>query len=435
MKIVYLNSSGQIGGAESVLLDLFAALREAEPDWPLRLIVPAAGPLAGRALSLGVETEVLEFPPPLARLGEFAARRGTSRAALAGRLLASVPDAVRYVRRLRRVLKREKPDVIHSNGLKMHALGSWAWGRGAPAVWHFHDYVGTRPLMARLLRASAHGCGAAVANSRSVAADVSAALGSHTDVRIIYNAVDLEKFSPSGPRADLDALAGLAPAGHGTVRVGLVATLARWKGHETFLRALALVPRELNVRAYVVGGALYQTDGSQHNLEDLRRTARALGIGDRVGFTGYVEDTQSVMRALDVVVHASTEPEPFGLVIAEAMACARAVVVSAAGGAVEIVRAEADALVHAPGYAEELARCITRLAADSSLRAALGRSAHATASARFDHTRLAAEWAPVYRGLARGTGERTADEGGVKTLEDEAATAGASTPSEAYGSR
>ncbi len=58
------------------------------------------------------------------------------------------------------------------------------------------------------------------------------------------------------------------------------------------------------------------------------------------------------MRALDIVVHASTRPEPFGLVIAEAMACGRAVITSAAGGAAEIVESEVDALTHTPGDVE-----------------------------------------------------------------------------------
>ena len=54
------------------------------------------------------------------------------------------------------------------------------------------------------------------------------------------------------------------------------------------------------------------------------------------------------MRALDIVVHASTEPEPFGLTIAEGMASGRAVIVSAAGGAAEIVQDGVDALTCAP---------------------------------------------------------------------------------------
>ena len=80
----------------------------------------------------------------------------------------------------------------------------------------------------------------------------------------------------------------------------------------------------LPVRAYIVGDAVYQTEGSQYSLDELRQRARSLGVADRVGFTGFVHTPEATFRALHIVVHASTEPEPFGLVIAEAMACGRA---------------------------------------------------------------------------------------------------------------
>ena len=125
--------------------------------------------------------------------------------------------------------------------------------------------------------------------------------------------------------------------------------------------------------------------------------AREFGVEGRVGFTGFVPDAAAAMRALDVVVHASTEPEPFGLVIAEAMACGRAVVASRAGGAAEIFTEGADALGHGPGDAPALAACIARLAESPELRLALGRAARETAVRRFDRARLAAELVPVYR--------------------------------------
>jgi glycosyltransferase involved in cell wall biosynthesis len=62
---------------------------------------------------------------------------------------------------------------------------------------------------------------------------------------------------------DLDALAGLPPAPAGVVRVGLVATFARWKGHITFLEALSRLPESLPVRGYIIGGPVYETAGSR----------------------------------------------------------------------------------------------------------------------------------------------------------------------------
>jgi glycosyltransferase involved in cell wall biosynthesis len=106
------------------------------------------------------------------------------------------------------------------------------------------------------------------------------------------------------------------------------------------------------------------------------------------------------MRALDVVVHASVQPEPFGMVIAEAMACGKPVVVSLAGGAAEIVRDGVDALGHPPGDAAALADRIRVLVEDAELRARLGRAARAAAESRFDRARLAKELGPLYARLA-----------------------------------
>jgi glycosyltransferase involved in cell wall biosynthesis len=58
-------------------------------------------------------------------------------------------------------------------------------------------------------------------------------------VVVVHNAVDLRRFSPSGPRLDLDRLAGVPAAPRSVVRVGLIGTFARWKGHTTFFDAIA----------------------------------------------------------------------------------------------------------------------------------------------------------------------------------------------------
>src|SRR5262249_17812754 len=153
-------------------------------------------------------------------------------------------------------------------------------------------------------------------------------LGKNTQVNRIYNAIDLSRFSPTGTCLDLDAACGLPQPSEPIIRIGLVATFAWWKGHRVFLEALSLMPRDLSLRAYIIGGPVYKTAGSQESLESLRDEVSRLGLQDRVGFTGHLDDVAEAMRSLDVVVHASTAPEPFGMVIIEGMACAKAVVVS-----------------------------------------------------------------------------------------------------------
>jgi glycosyltransferase involved in cell wall biosynthesis len=316
-----------------------------------------------------------------------------------GRLAFAAPAVAVYRRRLMHAIRAMSPDLVHSNGFKMHLLGAWATPPGVPVLWHVHDFVRARPLMAPLLRAQARRCAAIIANSHSVATDVRAALGPRPAIFTVYNAINLIHFAPNGSIADLDRLAGMPPLGEGGVRVGIVATMARWKGHETFLRALAMLPATAPIRGYVIGGPVYETEGSQYTIAELRSVAERMGLSDRVGFTGFLKEAAPAMRALDIVVHASIQPEPFGLVIAEAMACGRAVIVSAGGGASEIIEDGVDAVAHPPGDAAALARLIAMLAGDAAMRTRLGQAAAQTSARRFTHERLAADLLAAYRSI------------------------------------
>jgi glycosyltransferase involved in cell wall biosynthesis len=404
VRIVFLNPAGAIGGAERALIDIIASLKKARPAWQLSLIAAAEGDLVREARELGAQASVVAFPRSLAVLGdagtidEAGSRKRTI--ALVGRVAMAVPAIAIYRRRLARAIREASPDVVHTNGFKMHVLGASAAPRDIPVLWHIHDFVRMRPMMAPLLRAYVGRCSAIVANSHSVAADVKSAIGRAPPIHTVYNAVNLLCFTAEGKRADLDRLAGMPPLSEGGVRVGIVATMARWKGHETFLRAISLLPATMPVRAYVIGGPLYETEGSQHKIAELREMAARMGLEGRVGFTGFVSAVAPVMRALDIVVHASTQPEPFGLVIAEAMACGRAVIVSAAGGAAEIIEDGIDAMAHSPGDAEELARLIGKLANDPSMRQRLGDAAAKSSARRFTYERLAADLVPIYQSIS-----------------------------------
>jgi glycosyltransferase involved in cell wall biosynthesis len=397
VRIVFLSPSGELGGAETALLDMLAAIREARPGWTLAMIAASSGPLIAKA-SAHAEVVTLPFPESLARLGEWGTRgSAATRFRLGLGVLAASAPAMSYTRRLRQRFVDFHPDIIHSNGLKMHLLGARARPPRTKLVWHLHDYPAARRLTARLLASQAHRCDAMLANSESVAAETRETFGTGVPVHAMYNSIDLNRFSPAGPCADLDALAGLPPLAPGGIRVGLVGTFARWKGHRVFLEALAQL-RGLAIRGYIVGDSIYDTDASQYSRQQLQAQAAGLGLGDAVGFTGKVDDVSGVLRALDIAVHASTEPEPFGLVIAEAMACGRPVVVSRAGGAAEI--AQGGAVFHEPGNSAQLADCIRELARDPARRAALGIEGREVALRLFSRSRLRETLVPVYEALA-----------------------------------
>jgi glycosyltransferase involved in cell wall biosynthesis len=156
------------------------------------------------------------------------------------------------------------------------------------------------------------------------------------------------------------------------------------------------VSPEIPIRGYIIGGPIYQTDGSQWSKAELQQEADRLGLVNRLGFTGFIDDSAPAMRSIDIVVHASTSPEPFGMVIIEAMACGKAVIASQAGGAAELFTDGENAVAHPPGDAAALAKRISWLASDAPLRRRLGEAGRATAERFYDGKRLAAELIAVY---------------------------------------
>jgi glycosyltransferase involved in cell wall biosynthesis len=382
MRVIELAASGHLGGAERVLLDAVASRRAAGDE--VSVIALAPGPLAESVGRLDASFTVCPPPHVLSELGD--AGRSTPAAAL-GLARAAVP-ALAYVRRFRRALGDRHPDVVHSHGIKMHVLAALG-SAGAPVVWHLHDYVGARAVSSRLLDRLRGRVARVIAVSRSVADDAARVLGPNVPIDVIHNAVDTERFRPDGAAADLDGLSGMPAAPPGTLRVGLPATFARWKGHEVFFAALAAVPGPL--RAYVIGGPVYATGNSQWTDAELRQKAARAGLGERVGFTGFVDDMPSAYRALDVVVHASTAPEPFGLVIPEALASGRALVSTVSGGAAELFVPGEHGLAAMPGDPVSLAAGISTFMADPGMRARVGHAGRRHVADRFGIARFGRE--------------------------------------------
>jgi glycosyltransferase involved in cell wall biosynthesis len=400
-RLVCLTTSAAFGGAETSLLTLLGALRRLEPSWVITVITPSPGPVLGVCRDLGIEAIELPYPAALSGMGESGAtgarRRSTNQTQLVGHAVRALFTIRPYVVKLRRTLLELGATVVHANGLKAHIAGALAKPKGARLVWHLHEYVRARPLTARMLRVFAGRADMLVANSDSVLADAAAVFGRSVALRRIYNAVDLDVFSPDGPRLDLAALSQL-PVDNGLTRVGLVATFGRWKGQDVFIDAIAKLRDRVAFRAYLIGGPVYETAGSQWSVAELRQRVAAAGLEGKIGFTGHITDVPAALRSLDIVVHASSQPEPFGMVIAEGMASARAVVAVRAGGAAELFDDRTNAVGFSLGNAAELADRIGELILDPAWRQRLGTAARATASARFSADRMATEFREAYLG-------------------------------------
>jgi glycosyltransferase involved in cell wall biosynthesis len=398
MKIVFVNPIGAIGGAEKVLLTIFPALLIIQPDIQLYLIVGTDGPFIEQAEKLGVHVILLKLPEKFNQLGDSAYKGKNKTLATLILLLGLIrilPSMGKYLWQVHQLLRHINPDLIHSNGIKSHLLVALARVRGIPIVWHIHDFYGSRPLIGKVLKLISPSAKLGIAISQAVAQDAKTTLP-NLPIKVIYNAVDINYFCASLPSSLNSQL---------SFKIGLVATFARWKGHDIFLVAAAHVVKarpDLNVRFCIIGEPIYQTRGSQFSLQDLKDKASLLEIAEKVDFLGFHKDIVKIYHQLDIVVHASTQPEPFGLVIVEAMACRKSVIVAQAGGADELFTHNHDAIGVPPNDPIALAAGILDLLDHPEKRKFLAENARNTAIKRFNSQDLTQQIFSVYN-LVLGT--------------------------------
>ena len=158
-------------------------------------------------------------------------------------------------------------------------------------------------------------------------------------------------------------------------RLAYVGRIERQKGIDTAVAALPRLPAEATLSVWGTGDGAY--------VAEMRELAERLGVGGRVRFEGFAsgERRRRAYADADVVVFPVRWNEPFGLVPLEAMGLGRPVVTTSRGGTAEFVRDGVNALVFEADDAAGLAACVTRLARDEQLRAALGEHGAETAAA------------------------------------------------------
>jgi glycosyltransferase involved in cell wall biosynthesis len=311
-----------------------------------------------------------------------------------------------YVARLARRLKVLGPDVVHTNTLKS-ALYGGAASRIAciPCIWHIRDRIATDylpPTAVRLVRLAAKSIPSAIIANSQTTLDTLRLKPNHRN-RTVHDSVvaardphaDTSSVIPSPVVMPPDEVSSGNAASQ--FNVGMIGRIAPWKGQDVFLRAFAKAFSETEARATLVGSAMFGEDGYETELRDL---VQNLGIADRVEFRGFREDVFAELQRVDVLVHASVLPEPFGQVVVEGMAAGLPVVAARAGGPAEILIEGETGLLYSPGDVDELAMILRRLANDRQLRQELGMRGRAAAQ-MFSPERVAHQILDVYRHTVR----------------------------------
>jgi glycosyltransferase involved in cell wall biosynthesis len=316
-RVLFVDHTGALGGAELYLLDAARQTPNA------RVVLFDDGPLRTRLEASGVPTAVLPAPSAILDV-----RRGTG----LGPLLRACPALLTLVFRLAHLARTA--DVVFLNSQKALIVGALAARLARrPAVWNLHDLLTADHFSGFNRRLAVfwanHFVDQVIVNSEATRTAFLES-GGRTSTRLVYNGIDT---APYEAVTDEQIAVLRRELGLGSARVvGVFSRLSRWKGQHVLVEALQHVP---DVHALLVGDALFGPDADY--ATELRTQCDALGLTDRVHFLGFRDDVPALMRLVDVVLHTSTAPEPFGRVVVEGMLARRPVIATQGGGVPEIV--------------------------------------------------------------------------------------------------
>lgn len=381
LKVVFVSSYTGLGGGETSLLSLLGALQCARIE-PV-LLCPREGQLPEAARRLGVPMHIVPWRPAHA----FFLPRPAG-------LTWGAPA-------LRAKLEEIGAEVAHSDFHTLPLAVGASAARGGRVVftcwgWWFQPRIWQRSFYRRdALRI--------VASSEAIKGGF---LGSPpfmepARIEVVHPGVDSDRFRPRpGEQGTIRQTFGLE------IEAPLVILVARFqwvKGHDVFLDAARLVLRDVPQAQFAIAGenAFGVAADERYRNQVTRQVASDALLRDRVRFLGWVEHSERLVAASDVVV-VSSRFESFGMVGVEAMACGVPVVSIDRGGPAEtIVDGETGFLVP-PEQPEAIAARVVRLLSDAALRGRMGEAGRARVQAGFTVERYAARMTEIFESAAFG---------------------------------
>jgi glycosyltransferase involved in cell wall biosynthesis len=363
-RILQLASTSDMGGTERMILFLVEHIDRARFE-PAVGCLQGSGELLRRAQAAGVRA--IHFGEPR-RL------------------------SLRGVWRLWRMLRRERFDLVQTYGLRADTVGRIAAKlAGVPVVvssirsidpwrrwWHVWLDRLTAPLVDRFISNSEAGRQATIRRERFAP----------QRIEVVYSGVPARPI-PFERREEIRRQLGVAPDAYPVV--GILANLREMKGHRDVIEALPAILREWPQTVFIFAGR-DDSGGAIGRLAEERGVARAIIM------PGYVEDTPSLLAALDIFMLPS-HWEGLPAAIVEAMHAGLPIITTKVGGIPELVRDGQEALLIEPAAPGAIAEAVCRLARDRELAAHLGQAARRRAENEFSIEAMVRRTESIYEQL------------------------------------
>ncbi|NEQ50276.1 MAG: glycosyltransferase family 4 protein [Leptolyngbya sp. SIO3F4] len=368
MRILFLDQSGKLGGAELCLADIAQAFSQ---DSLVGVFAEGTFPDYLRQHNIPVEI-----------LSDKTLDVQKSSGLLAG--LKSINQLIPLITKVTQLSKGY--DLIYANTQKALVIGAIAsFISRRPLVYHLHDIVSPDHFSRtnrNVIITLANQAALVIANSQS-SRDAFIQAGGRADrIHVVYNGFHPETYTDCLDHIErLHLRKQLTPIDNHTLPffIGHFSRLSPWKGQHVLIDALQYCPP--NVVALLVGDALF---GEEDYVQQLHQLVASLNLKHRVKFLGFRSDIPKLMSACDLVTHTSTAPEPFGRVIVEAMLCGTPAVAAAAGGAVELIDPGRTGWLTPPGDVQKLADVINTCYDSPEQAKQLAQNAQVQAKQRFN---------------------------------------------------
>lgn len=364
-RILFVNHVGEGSGAEKVLLHTLQALGQS--GYYCAVACPPDGRFAEQVRRLGVRLITLRAGP-LARTFNPV------------RLLRVARSFLSSAITLIKAISQGDFDIVHANSFTAglySVIPTWLTRR--PLVWHMHDILTTRRFNRFFVRLLGRRSAAIVCVSKAVRRNLVALGVDESKCVVIYSALYEPRSRPEVQNAEIRQRLGLPEAG---LLIGIVGQLAAWKGQDVFLRAAKEVHAAFPKAHFLVIGDVID-DRSLGYKNYLHQLVSELGLDGNVLFSGHRTDILEIMASLDILVHASTRPEPLGIVLLEGLAAGCCIVATRGGGVPEIIQDKESGLLVGPSDPNALADVLIHLLQDEALRHRLQHNA-IEANKRFD---------------------------------------------------
>jgi len=363
MRILFVDHSKFLGGAEYCLLDLLTYLTGSNL---VPILACSSGELSKAADNKNIRVHKLCFPKlrfnPLAPLALW-----------------------RVSSKLLDIIRSERIDLIHSNTARASVYTAIAAKRsGIPLVWHVHDLFSQKIYPRLMCQMSS--------KVITVSDFIAAPLPCKEKICVIPNGVDPVQFS-----GKLDILRQELGLRNDIPLVGCAGRLRRWKGFHHFLESAALVLKELeNAHFVIIGGRVFDKQFDYPNY--LKKRTSELGIEKHVSFIGHRNDLPEILGSLDLLVH-TAQKEPFGRILIEAMASRLPVVAFHDGASPEIIIENETGYLVPPGSSISMAEKIVELIRKPEMRKRMGNNGYYRVLRRFDLRKTSSEIVKIYSSL------------------------------------